>query len=70
MGQGSQKIKNIMASVQSVKADDPDLIEKLNLIAQKVAEAQGKKVSVKTPSQANNFTSVDPMDELGCEGCQ
>ncbi len=36
-----------MAGMQSIKADDPDMIEKLNLIALKVAEAQGKDVKSK-----------------------
>lgn len=70
MGQDSQKIKDMMASAQAVKADDPELIEKLNEIALKIAEAQGKRVPASTKSQTNNFTNVDPMDELGCEGCQ
>ncbi len=63
-----KKVDNIMAGMQSISADDPDMIEKLNLIALKVAEAQGKDVKSKMANP--NFTNVDPMDELGCEGCQ
>jgi hypothetical protein len=63
-----KKVDNIMADMQSISADDPDMIEKLNLIALKVAEAQGKDVKSKMANP--NFTNVDPMDELGCEGCQ
>jgi len=66
MTQDTQKIDDIMASMQSVKADDPDMIEKLNQIALKVAEAQGRTVTA-----SNNLNiDADPMDELGCEGCQ
>jgi hypothetical protein len=42
------------------------MLEKLNEIAKKVAEAQGKTSSKGTNPKAQ----VDPMDELGCEGCQ
>lgn len=67
MGQDSKKVQAIMADAQAVKADDPDMIAKLTEIAQRVAEAQGKKS--KTENNLNNI-ATDPMDELGCEGCQ
>lgn len=63
-----QNIEDIMSQVQSVDSDDPDILEKLNEIAKQVAEAQGK-----TPGSAAGASpqaQVDPMDELGCEGCQ
>ena len=69
MGKDPKKVQDIMSDLQSVKADDPEMIEKLNLIAQKVAEAQGK-VSSSSKSPANNFNKIDPMEDLGCEGCQ
>ncbi|HEY1835984.1 MAG TPA: hypothetical protein VGG13_04145 [Candidatus Saccharimonadales bacterium] len=69
MGQNSQKVDDIMAGAQTVSAgdSDADMIAKLNEIALKVAEAQGKR-----SSQTNNSINIDadPMDELGCEGCQ
>lgn len=55
-----------MNQAQSVNPDDPDMLEKLNEIARKVAEAQGKA----TPKINTPKAQVDPMDELGCEGCQ
>jgi hypothetical protein len=61
-----QSVEEIMSQVQSVNPDDPDMLEKLNEIARKVAEAQGKT----TNTTANPKAEVDPMDELGCEGCQ
>jgi hypothetical protein len=63
-----QDIEAIMNQVQSVNSDDPDMLEKLNEIARKVAEAQGKTNS--TSTSATPKAQVDPMDELGCEGCQ
>ena len=66
MAKDNKKVDDIMASLQSVQADDPDMMAKLNEIALKVAEAQGKKVDT---TNLNNIDS-DPMDELGCEGCQ
>jgi hypothetical protein len=42
------------------------MLEKLNEIARKVAEAQGKA----SPKNTAQNAQVDPMDELGCEGCQ
>lgn len=61
-----QSIEEIMSQAQSVNADDPDMLDKLNEIARKVAEAQGKTISKSAGPQAQ----IDPMDELGCEGCQ
>jgi hypothetical protein len=61
-----QSVEEIMNEAQSVNPDDPDMLEKLNEIARKVAEAQGKTSSKGTTPNAQ----VDPMDELGCEGCQ
>jgi hypothetical protein len=69
MAKDAKKVQDIMDTMDSVKADDPDMMEKLTEIAKKVAEAQGKTLaSAKT--QANNFNNVDPMEDLGCEGCQ
>lgn len=61
-------IQKILDEAQSVKADDPDMLEKLNQIAQRVAEEQKKN----KPSSAglNNTQIIDPAEELGCEGCQ
>lgn len=61
-----QSVEEIMSQAQSVDPNDPAMLEKLNEIARKVAEAQGK-ISSKT---ADPKAQVDPMDELGCEGCQ
>ncbi len=69
MGQDSKSVTNIMADMQAVQANDPDMIAKLNEIALKVAAAQGKKVSASPGAQLNKI-EADPMDELGCEGCQ
>ena len=60
-------VDDIMADMQAVKADDPDMVAKLNEIAQRVAEAQGKKPQTQN---SNPNIATDPMDELGCEGCQ
>lgn len=68
MAQDSASVDDIMANMQAVDANDPDMIAKLNEIALKVAEAQGKKVG-SSGTQLNGI-EVDPMDELGCEGCQ
>lgn len=67
MAQKSSKIDDAMAGLEKVQADDPDMIAKLNAIAQKVARAQGKKLK---SSNTNFDVNADPMDELGCEGCQ
>lgn len=67
MADSKQKVDDIMASLSGVSADDPDMINKLNEIALKVAEAQGK---LKPKSGNVNNVDTDPMNELGCEGCQ
>lgn len=68
MTQNSKSVDDIMADMQAVDANDPDMIAKLNEIALKVAEAQGK--ASETPKSGNLKVESDPMDELGCEGCQ
>lgn len=68
MAQNAQKIDDLVASASDATSStsDADMIAKLNEIALKVAEAQGK-----TTTQSTNMNvSSDPMDELGCEGCQ
>ena len=67
MTTNSKNIPDVMAQMQAVKADDPDMIDKLNQIARGVALAQGKS---HTKSKDNINVVSDPMDELGCEGCQ
>jgi hypothetical protein len=67
MAQNTKKVADIMAGAQAVSADDPDMMAKLNEIALKVAEAQGK---VSGSKNSNLKIDSDPMDELGCEGCQ
>lgn len=63
----SQKVNDIMADLQDVDTTDQDaMIAQLNEIALRVAEAQGKKVSTNN----NINVDADPMDALGCEGCQ
>jgi hypothetical protein len=69
MIQTSKKVTAILADMQNVQADDPDMIAKLNEIAQKVAEAQSR-ILWSSQSQVSNFKNIDPMEELGCEGCQ
>ncbi|MEX2014333.1 MAG: hypothetical protein WD885_00155 [Candidatus Saccharimonadales bacterium] len=68
MAKDSKKVDDIMADMQAVDANDPDMIAKLNEIALKVAEAQGKAPAASKPGNLN--VENDPMDELGCEGCQ
>jgi len=67
MTNNTQNVQSLVDEAQTMSADDPDLMEKLNEIALKVAQAQGK-----TTNNTNSSVSVeaDPMDELGCEGCQ
>ena len=70
MAQDPKTVDDIMADMQTVDANDPDMMAKLNEIALKVAEAQGKKPAASNPQAGTFATNVDPMDELGCEGCQ
>jgi hypothetical protein len=66
MSQTNPTIQKLMDEAQAIKPDDPEMMNKLQEIAQKIAEAQGK---VNKPVTATGGP-VDPMDELGCEGCQ
>jgi len=63
------KVDDIMTQMHSLNADDPDMMAKLNEIALRVAEAQGKK-SLLDVNNSSVGVDVDPMEELGCEGCQ
>lgn len=68
MTHNTAQIDDAMHQMQSISADDPDMMAKLQEIAQKVAEAQGKKPLARNDTNTN--VAVDPMDALGCEGCQ
>lgn len=66
MAQDSKNADDVQAAMQAVDPNDPDLIAKLNEIALGIAEKQGK-----VPAKSSNVNvNSDPMDELGCEGCQ
>jgi hypothetical protein len=69
MRQSSKKVTDILEELHKVKSDDPDMIAKLNVIARKVAEVQGK-MTAAPRKHTDNFSTADPMEELGCEGCQ
>lgn len=55
-------------AMQAIDPNDPDIIAKLNEIALGIAEKQGKVPAKTGPNNLN--VETDPMDELGCEGCQ
>lgn len=66
MTQDPKNTDDVQAAMQAVDPNDPDLIAKLNEIALGIAEKQGK-----APTKSTNLkVESDPMDELGCEGCQ
>ena len=59
-------VDELMQQAQSLKADDPKLMEKMQEIAEKVAAAK----RAAQPANIATNRMVDPADELGCEGCQ
>lgn len=61
----NQDIQSVLDQAGTIDPNDPDMMAKLNEMALKIAEAQGKI----NPSNSVN-AQIDPMDELGCEGCQ
>ena len=63
------KIQKLMNDVASLDDKDPDMIDKLNMIAQMVAQEQ-RKVKAKVSGQIDDSNLVDPSDEFACEGCQ
>lgn len=68
MAQDSKNTDDTQAAMQAIDPNDPDIIAKLNEIALGIAEKQGKLPA--KPSSNNLKVNSDPMDELGCEGCQ
>jgi hypothetical protein len=64
------KIQSLMNEVGSIDSHDPDMLDKLNAIAQKLA-AEQRKVIIKLSGQTDDDSNlVDPNDEFACEGCQ
>lgn len=62
-------IQKLMNEAESLAANDPDIMEKLNMIAQKVAEEQ-QKVKAALTGAVDDRALVDPSDAFACEGCQ
>lgn len=62
-------IQKLMNEVAAIKDSDPELSEKLNIIAQKVAEEQ-RKIKQQLTGIADDRQFVDPADAFACEGCQ
>lgn len=64
------KIQKLMDDVASLNDNDPNMIEKLNTIAQMVAAEQKKIKAQLTGTNIDDSNLVDPSDEFACEGCQ
>ena len=63
------KIQKLMNEVDSIDVNDPNMIEKLNMIAQMVAREQ-QKVKTKLGNMIDESKLIDPSDAFACEGCQ
>lgn len=68
MGSTNQTIQSLMDEVAGLDGNDGSLEAKLQLIAQKVAEEQGKIKQAVSGIAHQNL--VDPADAFACEGCQ
>ena len=58
-----------MDEAQALNPTDMNLEEKLNLIAQKVAEEQ-RRVRAAITGIPDDSALTDPADAFACEGCQ
>ena len=58
-----------MNQVDSIDVNDPNMIEKLNMIAQRVAQEQ-QKIKAKLGGMIDDTNLIDPSDAFACEGCQ
>jgi hypothetical protein len=64
------KIQKLMNDVASLDDSDPNMIDKLNVIAQMVAAEQRKIKAELTGTNIDDSNLVDPSDAFACEGCQ
>ena len=64
------KIQKLMNDVESIDANDPNMLDKLNTIAQMVAAEQRKIRAELSGNQIDDSNLIDPSDEFACEGCQ
>lgn len=64
------KIQSLMNEVESIDANDPNMLDKLNMIAQKVAAEQRMIKAKLTGQTIDDRNLIDPSDEFACEGCQ
>ena len=63
-------IQGLMDQTEAINPSDPDILTKLNDIAQKVVARQCKLKAVLTGQPIDDSNLVDPSDQFACEGCQ
>lgn len=62
-------IQKLMDEINGMDPADVSIEDKLNLIAQKVAEEQ-QRAKAALGGLVNDKNLIDPADEFACEGCQ
>lgn len=68
MASNNKTIQSLLNQVESLDLNDSSLEDKLQLIAQKVAEEQQKVKAAATNLVHQNI--ADPADAFACDGCQ
>jgi hypothetical protein len=66
----NSNMQKLLDEVENMDPNDNSLEVKLNLIAQKVAEEQGKLKGMVRGVGGDDSKLVDPSDAFACEGCQ
>jgi hypothetical protein len=63
-------IQGLMNETEAIDPADPNLLDKMNEIAQKIAERQRELKAVFSGKTINDDNLIDPSDSFACEGCQ
>ncbi|MEJ0072482.1 MAG: hypothetical protein WDN27_00065 [Candidatus Saccharibacteria bacterium] len=63
-------IQGLMDQTDAIDPADPDLLSKMNEIAQKIAARQRELKAVIAGGPIDDSNLIDPSDEFACEGCQ
>jgi hypothetical protein len=63
-------IQGLMNETEAIDPADPNLLDKMNEIAQKIATRQRELKAVLTGQPVSTAALADPADAFACEGCQ
>jgi len=67
---GDPVIQGLMNETEAIDLSDPNLLKKMNEIAQKIATRQRELKATSANESFDDSSLIDPSDVFVCEGCQ